>query len=127
MSAYLRDIGNNAVGGLCIEPRALTTTAVGTIVDLINGDGRCTLIQCIGVINSLTNISVSVAESSDNSTFTAISGAVLNTLNTSSPANTIAYLTFDRSARYICTTATLSGGTTLANMSIAVIEQKKQV
>jgi hypothetical protein len=126
MATYLRDQKNNAVSGLTLPPQALTANTNGVPINFSNGTGRCCATLCIGVINTLTNIAVQITESADNTTYSSISGATITVLNTSSPGNTVAQVTFDRSQPWLCSTTTLTGGTTLANCSLLLEQQKVQ-
>jgi hypothetical protein len=126
MASYLRDVKNNTVRGLTVPPQNVTANVNGLPYDFITGDGRCHLLVEVGICNTLTNLAFAVYDSPDNTTYTAISGATITVLNTSSPTNTTHVIGFDRSARYVCTTVTATGSNLNSNCSAVLFEQLKQ-
>ena len=128
MSSYLRDLPSNVVKVAALGPINVTANTVSSgIGDMINGDGRCVLVAQVGVCNTLTNLSIQVTESTDNSTWSNISGAILNFTCTSAYPNTVQLVSFDRTARYLNTVVTATGSTVAANLALTIYEQLKQV
>lgn len=128
MSSYLRDLPSNAVKVVALGPINVTANTVSSgIGDMTNGDGRCVLYAQVGVCNTTTNLSIQVTESTDNSTWTNISGAILNFTCTTPFANSSQWVAFDRTARYLNTVVTATGSALGANLSVSIYEQLKQV
>ncbi len=116
---FLRDPANDAVVGRSVTASVLATTTTGTTVDMLTGDGRCTMFVDI-VATSLTSASVRVQQSTlTDSGFADISGASVTT-TTHTGAFTPA---FDRDHRYLKAIVVING--TTANVSATVFERKK--
>ena len=127
MSTYLRDVPNQVASGVS-HAANLTGNTNGAVIDFLTGDGRCTLQVVCGLFNSTTSSSFQVKDSTDNSTFNSISGAIINCTNTASGlANSVQWISFDRTARYIRVDATVTGSALGMNATAVVIEQKKQI
>ena len=125
MSTKLHDIKNQAQLGASPYPAEVTATAGGATVDLLDGDDRCFAIQMIGVVGGTDpSLTGKIQESSDNSTWTDISGATFTAVTASSSLQVI---TFDRTKRYVRHHRTVSGTTPTFVLGAVIGEQKKTV
>lgn len=118
---------------------AVTSSGVGTTgrtADMINGDGQCTLLMTTGTMAGTgASCAITVQESTDGTTWTAITGTIYGatTLSgftlTSTGASTMTNATtgfgFQRQKRYLQTIQTTSGTSGSWPVSAVVIEQKK--
>ncbi len=125
MLAY-RDLKNNLVEKIAL-PLAVYTgdQATPTGVDMILGDGICAVVAYVGT-NTAT-ATITVEESDDNSTFTAVvlDNSVTMTFG-ASDSDTIVRASFQRSKRYIRTPVDF-GGSISSGLLILVQEMKKVV
>jgi hypothetical protein len=138
MATYIRDLPSTLVNTslLAVAPVAATANTTGRVLDLLNSDGRCTLEVSFGIVNTLTNCSVQVNESSDNSTYTAVANmslingtqtaGVLTVTNTLSPGNTTYWASFDRTKRYVQVNMTFTGANVNMNTVAYVYQGLKQ-
>src|SRR4051794_5283339 len=125
MSTLLHDLPNNALIGIPTSPRTATSTVTGTTVDAITADGRCTALQLVGTVSGTTpSLAGKIQESSDNSTWTDVSGATFTAVTVSENTQAIS---FDRTKRYLRYVGTITGTTPSFTMTALILEQKKQV
>jgi len=125
MSTKLHDIPNNAQISAAFTPRALTTTTNSNALDFAAGDHRCCAIQQIGAVSGTTpSLAGKIQESSDQSTWTDISGATFTAVTTTDNVQSIS---FDRTKRYLRFVATITGTTPSFQIAALIIEQKKQI
>ena len=123
MSSWWKDLKNSIVGGISLRPAARTSTGNGSGVDLLTGDGgSCAIIQA-GTITDGTH-TVTVEESNDNSTYTAVSGADSKAL-AAADSDTVTLLNFTRTKRYVRAVTTVAGATTGGLYGVAVHAMKK--
>lgn len=111
MSTKLHDFANQALlYNVSGTPAAKTATITGTGVDMVKGDGRCFAVQDIGTVSG-TNPTWDgkIQESSDNSSFSDITGATFTQVTASTSLQVI---TFDRTKRYLRYVGTLGGTST---------------
>ena len=125
MSTKLHDLPNNAILGAGVTPRAATSTVTGSAGDFISGDGRCAAIQQVGTLSGTSpSLAGKMQESTDQVTWTDISGATFTTVTTS---DNIQAISFDRTKRYLRYIGTIAGTSPSIPMAVVVTEQKKQV
>src|SRR5262249_21969924 len=125
MSTYLRDLANSVLTKSASDPAARTATVTGSGVDMITADGRCFAIQHVAAVTGTTpTLDGKIQESSDNSTFTDVSGATFTQVTTSTNLQVI---TFDRTKRYVRYVGTIAGTTPSFTMGVLVGEQLKQL
>lgn len=126
MSSRLHDLASNALANTAtIPPQNITSNTNGVPIDLLTGDGRVNACVALGVVNTLTNVTVQFYESSDNSTYTLISGANTAVASLGVPANSTVWTSFDRTKRYVNCVVTVVGGSA-ANTGVFFVEGKKQ-
>ena len=124
---FARDLKNQLVEKIAL-PLAVYTgdQATPTGVDMINGDGLCNVAVYLGTIHADTLGTVTVEESDDNTTFSAVTltgGATLT--YTGADDATILRGTFQRTKRYVRTPLASSGSTESAGVCVVVAQQKK--
>lgn len=125
MSTKLHDLPSNMILGAGLTPRTLTASANGTGADFQSGDGRCTALQITGTVSGTTpSLAGKIQESSDNSTWTDVSGAAFTAVSTTDNAQAIS---FDRTKRYVRYAATITGTSPSFPIAVVITEQKKQV
>lgn len=125
MSTKHHDFPNNAILGAGVTPRTATSTVTGNGGDFISGDGRCTAIQQVGTVSGTSpNLAGKIQESSDNSSWTDISGAAFTAVTASDNTQAIS---FDRTKRYLRYVGTITGTSPSFPLAVVVTEQKKQV
>lgn len=110
MATRLHDLYSNAISGTSLGQGALkTTTANGTGVDLLQSEGLVTVVVANGAITDGTH-TLSVEESTDNSTYTAVTlNESLAALTSSTTAGTIQFANFQRTKRYVRAVTTVTG------------------
>lgn len=126
--AFIRDLVHNLVKGYGIAPQTLTGSSLTpAALDMENGDDLCTVIVMAGPLGATTAFTVTVEESSDNVTFTAVTldyGDSLAFINTDD--NAIRMAAFQRSKRYVRTPLTATGGGPYsAAITVLLAEQLK--
>src|SRR5262245_10487554 len=123
MSSALNDLKNQAMIGPSVYPAIVNDTNNGLSVDMIDADGRCFAVQSIGVVGGTSPSQTGkIQESSDNSTWTDIPGAVFTVVTASNNLQTVV---FDRTKRFVRHFRTTTGtGPTFA-LSVLIGEQKK--
>ncbi len=121
MSAFLHDLPSNASFASLIAPTAATANATGTGVASLAGEGQEFALVQIGTPSSGATITVSIEESNDQSTWTAISGA---TTGAKSAAATLA-LTYTRSQSYVRARTVVTGSSPSIPVAVAIGQQKK--
>ena len=125
MSTQLHDFKNQAIIGSSPSPVAVTGSDGGASIDLGEGDGRCFAIQQIGsVAGSGATVTGKIQESSDNSTFTDVSGATFTAVNST---GNLQVITFERTKRYVRHFRTVAGSSPSILLSAVIGQQKKHV
>ena len=128
MATNISDFRNNVVlanGANTLAPATRTSTANGTGVDLIDAEGPCAATLHVGTVSGTSpTLDVTIEESTDNSTFTAISGAAFAQITASSKALA---LNFKRSKRYVRAVATIAGTSPSFACAVLVFGQKKNI
>ena len=125
MSTALNDVKNQALIGVSVYPASVNDTNGGLSVDMIDADGRCFVVQSIGAVGGTSpSPTGKIQESSDNSTWTDIPGAVFAAVTASNNLQTIV---FDRTKRYLRHFRTTTGTTPSFILSVLIGEQKKTV
>lgn len=126
---YPRDLKSNLVEKITL-PLAVYTgdQATPTGVDMLDGDGQCNVAVYLGTIHADTTGAVTVEESTDNVTFTAVTLDGSATLTyTGTADNTVLRATFQRTKRYVRTPLASGGATESAGVCVVVAQQKKFV
>ena len=121
MSAVLHDLPSNASLASLIAPTAATASANGSAVAALAGDGQEFALVQIGTPSSGAAITVSIEESNDQSSWTAISGA---TTGLKSAAATVA-LAYTRSQSYVRARLVVAGSSPSVPVAVAIGQQKK--
>jgi hypothetical protein len=125
MSTALNDLKNQALIGVSVYPSTVNDTNNGLSVDMIDADGRCFAIQSIGAVSGTSPSQTGkIQESSDNSTWTDIAGAVFTAVTASNNLQTIV---FDRTKRYLRHFRTTTGTSPSFILSVVIGEQKKTI
>jgi hypothetical protein len=125
MSTKLHDFKNQAQLGASPYPVSVNDTNNADTVDLLDADHRCFCIQVIGAVGGTSpSLTGKIQESSDNSTWTDISGATFTAVTASSSLQVI---TFDRTKRYVRHHRTVSGTSPTFLLGVVIGEQKKTV
>jgi hypothetical protein len=125
MSTALNDVKNQALLGASVYPATVNDTNNGSAIDLLEADGRCFAVQVIGTVGGTgPSLAGKIQESSDNSTWTDVSGATFTAVTASSNVQTIV---FDRTKRYLRHHRTVSGTSPQFALSVLIGEQKKTV
>ena len=125
MSTKLQDLANQAILGVGVAPQTATATVTGSGGDLLAGDGRCFAVQQVGTVSGTApTLDGKIQESSDNSTWTDISGATFTQVTASTNTQAI---TFDRTKRYVRYLGTIAGTTPSFALAVVISEQKKQL
>jgi hypothetical protein len=125
MSTKLHDFANQAILGVGLTPQTVTATVNGPGGDLLAGDNRCFAVQQVGAVSGTApTLDGKIQESSDNSTWTDIAGAVFSTVTASTNTQAI---TFDRTKRYVRYVGTIGGTSPSFALAVVISEQKKQV
>ena len=125
MSTKLQDFPNNAIVGAGVTPRTATTTVTGATGDFVSGDGRCTAIQQVGTLSGTSpSLAGKIQESSDQTTWTDVSGATFTAVTTN---DNVQAISFDRTKRYLRYVGTITGTSPSIPLAVVVTEQKKQV
>ena len=90
---------------------------------MIDADGRCFATQIIGTVGGTTpSLTCKIQESSDNSTWTDVTGAAYTAVTASNNLQTIV---FERTKRYLRHSRTISGTSPTFALSVIIGEQKK--
>lgn len=131
MSAHIRDLNNNAIMGGSPYPAAVTDTAGGAAVDMLNAkDSVFDAILSVGAVTGTNpTLAVKVQESDDtvDGNFTDITGATFTGL-TASSASSMQTITGRRTKRYLRLYRTIGGTSTPTfNISGIILSQRQQV
>ena len=125
MSTKLADVANEALLGASVYPASVNDTNTGTAIDMIDADGRCFAIQVIGAVGGTTpSLTGKIQESSDNSTWTDVSGATFTAVTASS---NVQIIVFERTKRYLRHARTVSGTTPTFLLGALIGEQRKTI
>ena len=119
MSTALHDLKNQALIGASVYPATVNDTINGSAIDMIDADGRCFAIQVIGTVGGTSpSLAGKIQESSDNSTWTDVTGATFTAVTASNNVQTI---TFDRTKRYVRHAP--DGGRHVPDVPLAVVDR----
>jgi hypothetical protein len=125
MSTALNDLKNQALIGVSVYPSTVNDTNNGLSVDMIDGDGRCFVVQSIGAVSGTSPSQTGkIQESSDNSTWTDVPGAAFAAVTASNNLQTIV---FDRTKRFLRHFRTTTGTSPSFLLSVVIGEQKKTI
>lgn len=118
------DIGNLYSNGVSIPPQNYVADFNGVGVDLQETLEHVTAVVSLGLVEgSDTTVTIKLQESSDDSTYTDISGATTSAL--SSDRSSVVQTFGGRSARYVRAVATFAGSSNDADISVVLIAPKK--
>lgn len=121
MSAYLHDLPSNASFAALLAPTTATASGSGSAVAPLSGDGQEFAFVQIGNPSSGATLTVSIEESNDQSTWTAIAGATTGAKNA---AATLA-LAFTRSLNYVRAKLVVTGSSPTIPVAVAIGQQRK--
>lgn len=121
MSTHINDIPNAAVIAAAFPPAALTETDAGPTIDLANADGPCFAVQLVGSVSSGDTLTGALEESTDGSTWTAVTGGAF----TVASAVGVQSLRFERTKRYVRWVGTIAGTDPEIVAAVVVGQQKK--
>lgn len=125
MSTHLHDLATAALLKNGSSPAAQTSTVTGTGVDMLLGGGQCFAVQHVGAVTGTTpTLNGKIQESSDNSTWSDISGAVFTEVTASTNLQVISFIRTKRYLRYV---GTIAGTTPSFTMAAIIGEQKQTV
>lgn len=113
------------ITGLTLAPAVYAANTNGTGVDFLGSEGLIHAVVSFGVIDNATSGTVSFEESTDNTTFTAISGATSISYTGTSDASTQASVAFERTKRYLRAVITAAGGGPSVAACVTLHSQKK--
>lgn len=124
MSTYINDLKNSEVGALSLAPAVRTTSANGTAVDLLEGDGGgFAIIQTGTLTDGSHNISLEEGNASNGSDAVAISGATQAIAATDDSKRFI--INFTRTKRYVRAVTTVADATTGGIVGVSIHAMKK--
>ena len=108
-----KDLANAYQSGQSFPPASRTATANGASVDFEDCGPEVTCILNVGDVGGGSSLIVTLESSPDDSTWTAISGATMSTIDDSSADDdTMEMITiFNRPARYVRAVGTFTGST----------------
>ena len=125
MSTKLADVQNDALIGVSVYPVSVNDTNTGSAVDMIDADGSCFAIQVVGAVTGTSpSLAGKIQESSDNTTWTDVTGATFTAVTASNNVQTI---TFERTKRYLRHFRTTTGTSPTFPLGVLIGEQKKSV
>ncbi len=125
MSTHLHDVANAALLKNGSSPAAQTSTVTATGVDMLLGNGQCFAVQHVGAVSGTTpTLNGKIQESSDNSTWSDISGAAFTEVTASTSLQIISFLRTKRYLRYV---GTIAGTTPSFTMAVIIGEQKQML
>jgi hypothetical protein len=123
MSTHINDLANSSVAEAGFYPATVNSDDEGPGVDLGAADGPCFAIQQVGAVGGTSPVLTGrIEESSDNSSWTAISGATFTAVSTSDDLQVIR---FTRTKRYVRWAGALTGTSPTAIVAAVIGEQKK--
>jgi hypothetical protein len=106
-----------------VVPSTITATGNGSACDFLHDDGACFAIQSIGSASGTTpSLTGKIQESSDNSTWTDVTGATFTAVTA---ANNLQKITFLRTKRYLRHSYTVSGTSPVMITCVLLGQQKK--
>lgn len=120
------DLANTSLFELSLVPATRTSSANGTGVDLLTAEGPFFALLSVGDIDLASadeTYAFKIQESTDNSTFTDITGATFTAV-TADNAKQIINVD-NRSKRYVRAVATLGGTTPSCPCTVAILAKKK--
>lgn len=119
------DPRNAGINGLTLAPAVYAAGANGTGVDFIASEGLVHADVSFGVIDNATSGTISFEESTDNTTYTAISGATSVSYTGTSDASLTVSVAFERTKRYVRAVITAAGGGPSVAACVTLHSQKK--
>ena len=123
MSTHINDLANASVAAAGLYPASVTSDDEGPGIDLGAADGPCFAIQQVGAVGGTSPVLTGrIEESSDNSSWSAISGATFTAVAAS---DNVQVIRFTRTERYIRWSCTLAGTTPTAVVAVVIGQQKK--
>lgn len=124
MSNSFGDLKNNAQVSNALPVLARTTSANGTGVDnKLGGTKLISAIQFVGAVTGTTpTLDTKFQQSSDNSTWTDITGATFTQVTAADNVQTIS---FSAQKQYVRTVSTIAGTTPNFTFGVLLVEQKK--
>lgn len=119
----LKDLANTHVVGQSIKPDSRSADNNGVGVDFRSCGPQVTAILSVGdLAGTSPTIDVTLEESDDNVTFTAISGAAMTQVTAGDQIEAITF--FNRSKRYVRAVADHGGTSAIADYSVTLMARK---
>ncbi|MCZ2340420.1 MAG: hypothetical protein LC104_01330 [Bacteroidales bacterium] len=124
MATALHDCASAAVLGASFPPAVLSGSANGAGVDLSAGDGNAFALVALGEISDGATVDVTVQESSDGSSWTAVAGVAFTPMTV---GNTVQIRTFVRTKPVVRIVLTVTGTTPEIPVAALIGQQQKSV
>lgn len=118
----LKDLANTHVFGQSLDPEVRTASANGSGVDFRDCGPQVTAVLDVGAASGTNaTLDITLEESDDDSTYTAISGASLTQVDQDGDNTQEAKTIFNRSKRYVRAVATIGGTTPSFACNVSLI------
>jgi hypothetical protein len=122
MPAHITDFPSGVNLAASLNPTTLGTSANGSSVDMIGGDGACFAIQHVGDVDEDGTLTGRIEQSADGTNWSAISGATFAQV---AAPNNLQVIRFTRTARYVRWAATITGSSVTFTAAALIGEVKK--
>ena len=122
MSTHIDDLRSSVSMAAGVYPTTISMSAQGPTVDLAAGDSSCFAIQEVGDAPGDGTLDGRIEQSSNGSSWAAISGAAFAQLVA---GNDIQVIRFQRTAKYVRWAATVAGSSPAFTVSVLIGSQKK--
>jgi len=121
-----RDLGSLLVTGQSLPPAVRTSSANGTGIDFNEAGPAVTVVAEVGTVTGTSpTLDITLEESADNSTFTAISGAALTQITASNGRQVVTF--YNRAQRYVRAVATIAGTSPSFPSSVTLMSPDKLI
>ena len=123
MPTHVNDFAAGVAVFAAVPPSALAAAHTGPAVDLVSADGPCFAVQQVGAFEEGNTWTGRIEQSADGSTgWAAVAGAAFAAVTEGSGTQAIR---FDRTARYVRYTATVTGPAPALSLAVLVGEARK--
>ena len=131
MSSKLNDITDLYIAAGNTQPSsAVVTSVTSAAVDMITCDNNCFVIMNIGTVGGTAPVFIGNVQESPSTTsgsFTDLTLATFTTVTSTTGANMIYSMNFQRTQRFVRFIGTISGTTSSVALDVLFLGQKKQV
>jgi hypothetical protein len=130
MSSKLNDIADLYIVEANTQPSsAVVTSVTGATIDFVTCDNNCFAIQVIGTVGGTAPTFIGKIQEAITATgtYADVSGAVFPTITSTTGANIIQTINFQRTLQYLRYIGTISGTTSSVALDVLILGQKKQV